>query len=86
MSPPERLQALEQLGESGHWAVEYIVQLTLEIVRLQRELEAARAQISQQEEQLQELQRQAHPSVSQGGLGFWLEQAIDFLPGDKPVF
>jgi hypothetical protein len=25
-------------------------------------------------------------SVSQGGLGFWLEQAIDFLPGDKPVF
>jgi transposase len=60
MSPPERLQALEQLGESGHWAVERIVQLTLEIVRLQRELEAARAQISQQEEQLQELQRQAH--------------------------
>lgn len=60
MSPPERLQALEQLGESGHWAVERIVQLTLENVRLQRELEAARAQISQQEEQLQELQRQAH--------------------------
>ena len=60
MSPPERLQALEQLGESGHWAVEHIVQLTLENVRLQRELEAARAQISQQEEQLQELQRQAH--------------------------
>jgi hypothetical protein len=27
-----------------------------------------------------------YPSVSQGGLGFWLEQAIDFLPGDKPVF
>jgi hypothetical protein len=25
-------------------------------------------------------------SVSQEGLGFWLEQAIDFLPGDKPVF
>jgi hypothetical protein len=24
--------------------------------------------------------------VSQEGLGFWLEQAIDFLPGDKPVF
>jgi transposase len=60
MSPPERLQELELLGESGHWAVEHIVQLTLEIVRLQRELEAARAQISQQEEQLQELQRQAH--------------------------
>jgi hypothetical protein len=60
MSPLERLQALEQLGESGHWAVEHLVQLTLENVRLQRELEAARAQISQQEEQLQELQRQAH--------------------------
>ena len=60
MSTLERLQALEQLGESGHWAVEHIVQLTLEIVRLQRELEAARAQIRQQEEQLQELQRQAH--------------------------
>jgi transposase len=60
MSPPERLQALEQLGESGHWAVEHIVQLTLENVRLQRELEAARVQISQQAEQLQELQRQAH--------------------------
>jgi hypothetical protein len=25
-------------------------------------------------------------SVSQGGLGFWLEQAINFLPGDRPVF
>ena len=60
MSPPERLQELELLGESGQWAVEHIVQLTLGIVRLQRELAAARAQISQQAEQLQELQRQAH--------------------------
>ena len=60
MSPPERLQELELLGEPGQWAVEHILQLTLELVRLKRELEAARAQISQQDEQLQELQRQAH--------------------------
>jgi hypothetical protein len=60
MSTPERLQELELLGEPGQWAVTHIVELTLEVVRLQRELEAARAQISQQEEQLQELQRQAH--------------------------
>ena len=60
MSTPECLQELELLGEPGQWAVEHILQLTLELVRLKRELEAARAQISQQEEQLQELQRQAH--------------------------
>jgi len=60
MSTPERLQELERLGEPGQWAVTHIVELTLEIVRLQRELEAARVQISHQDEQLQELQRQAH--------------------------
>jgi len=49
MSTPERLQELELLGEPGQWAVEHILQLTLELVRLKRELEAARAQISQQD-------------------------------------
>jgi transposase len=60
MSTPERLQALERLGEPGQWAVGHIVELTLEIVRLKRELEAARVQIRQQEEQLEAWQRQAH--------------------------
>ena len=60
MSTAQRLQALESLGEPGQWAVEHILQLTLENVRLHRELEAARAQINRQDEQLEELQRQAH--------------------------
>ncbi len=60
MSTPQRLQALERLGEPGQWAVEHILQLTLENVRLHRELEAARAQINRQAEQWEELQRQAH--------------------------
>jgi hypothetical protein len=60
MSPPERLQALERLGEPGQWAVEQLLPLTVEIVRLQRELAAARAQIRQPEKPLEEWQRQAH--------------------------
>jgi transposase len=64
MSTPERLQQLELLGEPGQWAVEHILQLTLENVRLARELEAARAQINRQDEQLEELQRQAHRQVA----------------------
>jgi hypothetical protein len=31
-------------------------------------------------------QTQAGPSISQGGLDLRLEQAIDFLPGDRPAF
>ncbi len=60
MSTPQRLQELERLGEPGQWAVEHILHLTLENVGLHRELEAARAQISKQDEQLEELRRQAH--------------------------
>ena len=60
MNTPQRLQALERLGEPGLWAAEQILQLTLENVRLQRELEAARAQISKQDERWEEVQRQAH--------------------------
>lgn len=60
MSTPQRLQQLEHLGELGQWAVEHIVQLTLKTVQLERQLEEARAQIKKQDEQWQELQRQAH--------------------------
>ena len=60
LSTPERLQELERLGAPGQWAVEHILQLTLELVRLKRELEEARAQIQKQDEQLEALQRQAH--------------------------
>lgn len=60
MSTPERLQALEQLAEPGPWAVEQILRLTLENVQLKRQLEEARAQIKKQDQQLEELQRQAH--------------------------
>lgn len=60
VSTPERLQQLEGLGAPGQWAVEHILQLTLENVRLQRELEAAHAHISRQDEQLAQWQRQAH--------------------------
>jgi hypothetical protein len=60
LSTPERLQELERLGASGQWAVEHILQLTLALVRLKRELEEARIQIQKQDEQLEALQRQAH--------------------------
>ena len=60
MTTPERLQQLEQLGQAGQWAVEHILHLTLDNVQLKRQLEEARAQIKKQDEQLQELQRQAH--------------------------
>lgn len=60
MSTPERLQELERLGESGQWAVEHILRLTLENVQLKRQLEEAQAQVKKQDEQLEEWQRQAH--------------------------
>lgn len=60
MSTPERLQELELLGQAGQWAVEHILRLTLENVQLKRQLEEARAQIKKQDEQLEQLQRQAH--------------------------
>ena len=60
MSTPERLQELEQLGEPGPWAVEYILCLTLENVQLKGQLERAQAQLKKQDDQLEELQRQAH--------------------------
>ena len=60
MSTPERLQELELLGELGQWAVEHILRLTLENVQLNRQLEEARAQIKNQDQRIEELQRQAH--------------------------
>lgn len=60
MSTAERLQALEQLGELGQWALEHILRLTLEIVHLKGQLEQAQAQIRKQDEQIEQLQRQAH--------------------------
>jgi transposase len=60
LSTPARLQQLERLGAPGQWAVEHILQLTLEIVRLQRELAEARTQIQKQAEQVEALQQQAH--------------------------
>jgi transposase len=60
MSTPQRLQQLESLGEPGQWALDYILQLTLENVRLKNQLEEARAQIQKHDQQIEELQRQAH--------------------------
>jgi hypothetical protein len=60
MSTSERLQELEQLGAPGQWAVEHILRLTVENVQLKRQLEPAQALIKKQDEQLEELQRQAH--------------------------
>jgi len=67
MSTPERLQQLEQLGQLGQWAMDYILQLTLENVRLKSQLEQAQAQIKHQEAQLEELQRQAHRQAAPFG-------------------
>jgi hypothetical protein len=60
MSTVEHLQELELLAEPGQWAVEHILQLTLENVQLKRQLEEARAQIKTQDQRLEELERQAH--------------------------
>jgi hypothetical protein len=60
MSTAEHLQELEGLGEPGQWAVEHILRLTLENVQWKRQWEQAQAQIKKQDEQLEELQRQAH--------------------------
>jgi transposase len=60
MSTAEHLQELELLGEPGQWAVEHILRLTLENVQLKGQLEQAQAQIKKQDQQLEELQRQAH--------------------------
>ncbi len=60
MSTIERLQQLEQLGEPGQWAVQHIVQVTLENVQLKKQLEQGQAHLQQLEAQVQELQRQAH--------------------------
>ncbi len=67
MSIAEQFQALEQLGPSGHWAVEKILDLTLQNVHLQNrvsELEArlARLQAENQkkDEQIEALQKAAH--------------------------
>jgi len=60
MTTPERLGQLESLGEPGQWALEYILQLTLENLRLKSQLEQTQAQLKAQEAQLEQLQRQAH--------------------------
>ena len=60
MNTPERLQQLERLGELGQWAMEQILRLTLENVRLKNQLEEAQAQIKKQDQQLEQWQREAH--------------------------
>jgi transposase-like protein len=56
----EYLEQLEQLGPAGQWALERIIFLTLENLRLKQELERARASIKQLDERLEQLHQQAH--------------------------
>jgi transposase len=52
------------MGPSGQWAVERIIALTLENLRLKGQLESARASIQQLDERLEQLHRQAHRQVA----------------------
>jgi len=67
MNTAQYLQELEQMGRTGQWAVEQIVHLTLENVQFKRQLEEAQTRIKKQDEQLEELQRQAHRQAAPFG-------------------
>ena len=69
--PCDYLGQLEQLGPTGQWAVERIIALTLENLRLKEQLESARASIQQLNERLEQLQAAAH------------RQAAPFRRGDN---
>jgi transposase len=84
MRTPERLQELEQLGQAGQWAVEHILRLTLENVQLKGQLEQARAQIKKQDEQLEELQRQAHRQAAPFRRPETQRNPHPLRPGRKP--
>ena len=58
--PCDYLAQLEQMGPLGQWAVERIIDLTLENVRLKKDLESAHAWHQQLEERLEQIQREAH--------------------------
>jgi len=84
MSTPQRLQALEALGELGQWAVECILRLTVENVQLKGQLEQAQAQIQRQEQQLEECQRQAHRQAAPFRRPENQRQQHPARPGRKP--
>jgi transposase len=58
--PCDYLAQLEQMGPTGQWAVEQIIALTLENLRLKEQLESARASLRQSDERLEQLQSAAH--------------------------
>jgi len=58
--PCDYLRQLEQMGPAGQWAVERILALTLENVRLKQQQESDRAALGQLTERLEQLQSAAH--------------------------
>ncbi len=58
--PCDYLRQLELLGPTGQWAVERIIALTLENLRLKEQLESARASLQQLDERFEQLQTAAH--------------------------
>lgn len=64
MNTPERLHQLESLGELGQWALEEILRLTLENVRLKGRVEELESQNKKQEERLEQLERTAHRAAA----------------------
>lgn len=69
--PCEYLSQLEQMGPAGQWAVQQIVALTVENLRLKKDVASAQASNRQLEERLGQLQREAH------------RQAAPFRRGDN---
>jgi len=57
---PESIAQLEAMGPVGHWAVERIIALTLENVRLKEELATARAMNQALDARLEQLQETAY--------------------------
>lgn len=56
----QKLQQLEQMGPVGQWARQKIISLALENVQLHGQLEEAKAQVRQLQDQIEELERQRH--------------------------
>lgn len=58
--PCDYLRQLEQMGPTGQWAVQHIIALTLETLRLKEQLESAHASNQQLAKQVEQLQREVH--------------------------
>src|SRR2546426_3124865 len=81
--PCDYLRQLELMGPTGQWAVERIIALTLENLRLKEQLESARASIQQLDERFEQLQTAAHRQAAPFRRPDHERQAHPARPGRK---